>query len=68
MIPSMALCINIFTEPGDQVLIQTPVYHPFYHVVAANRRSLVTSPLVEEGAATAWIMTTLPASLPRECG
>jgi len=49
VIPSMALCINIFTEPGDQVLIQTPVYHPFYHVVAANRRSLVTSPLVEEG-------------------
>lgn len=48
VIPALALCVNSLTDPGDQVLIQTPVYRPFYHVVAENRRTLVTSPLVEE--------------------
>ena len=48
VIPALALCINALTDPGDQILIQTPVYGPFYHVVSSNNRKLATSPLLED--------------------
>lgn len=48
VIPAMALCIHTYTAPGDQILIQTPVYRPFFDVVTDNKRKLVTSPLVED--------------------
>lgn len=41
------VAIDAFTQPGDKVLIQTPVYHPFYHAVQNRGRQLVKSPLVE---------------------
>lgn len=34
------------TEPGDGVLIQTPIYPPFLHAVAETGRRQVLSPLV----------------------
>lgn len=42
-----ALCaaINAFTEPGGAVLIQPPVYHPFYSAIEQNGRTLVKNPL-----------------------
>ena len=42
-----ALCsaIRAFTEPGDAVLIQPPVYYPFRTTVESNGRRLVTNPL-----------------------
>jgi len=42
-----ALCaaIRAFTEPGDAVLIQPPVYYPFRETVEANGRRLVANPL-----------------------
>ncbi len=36
------------TQPGDAVLIQTPVYNPFHDVVKNNGRVLVDSPLVNQ--------------------
>jgi len=33
-------------EPGDGILIQTPVYDPFYEAVRSHGRSLLTNPLV----------------------
>ncbi len=45
---SISLALEEFTEPGDPVLIQTPVYHPFFSVVQHNRRTLLTNPLREE--------------------
>jgi len=43
-----ALCaaIRAFTEPGNAVLIQPPVYYPFRETVEVNERRLVTNPLV----------------------
>lgn len=37
--------IRAFTQPGDTVIIQTPVYHPFYTTVLNNGRKLVHNPL-----------------------
>lgn len=43
-----ALCtaIRAFTEPGDAVLIQTPVYYPFSESIRVNDRRLVCNSLL----------------------
>lgn len=43
---ALAQCVRAFTEPGDAVLIQEPVYYPFYEVIQDNDRKLVSSNLV----------------------
>ena len=42
---ALAMAVNAYTEPGDGVLIQRPVYHPFSHVITENGRRIVNSPL-----------------------
>ena len=32
IVPGIAMVISCFTEPGDAILIQPPVYHPYFHV------------------------------------
>lgn len=39
------LAVQCFTEKGDKILIQEPVYHPFRLVPEASGRSVVLSPL-----------------------
>ena len=46
---ALAQTVRTFTEPNEAVIIQTPVYHPFYEVVRDNGRTLVTNPLVYNG-------------------
>jgi len=38
VIPALNFAVQAFTEPGDKVVIQPPVYHPFRAVVANNAR------------------------------
>lgn len=45
VVTAISLLIKTMTEIGDSVLIQTPVYAPFYHAVQSNDRTLVTSGL-----------------------
>lgn len=45
IVTALALAVRIFTQEGEKVLIQTPVYPPFFSVVEDNGRELVTSPL-----------------------
>lgn len=40
IVPGIAFVISCFTEPGDTVLIQPPVYHPYIHVPANLGRTL----------------------------
>lgn len=44
---AIALAIRAFTQPGDSVLIQQPVYYPFSLIIKDNDRQLVNSPLME---------------------
>ncbi len=39
--------IRTFSKPGDRIIIQPPVYHPFYSTVESNGRVLVLNPLIE---------------------
>ena len=40
--------LQILTEPGEAVIVMTPVYYPFLQAVTNNERKLVTSELVNE--------------------
>lgn len=42
---SLATAVCAFTEVGDAVLIQQPVYHPFKNVITANQRQPVSNDL-----------------------
>jgi len=48
---ALAAAVRAFTEVGDSVLIQKPVYYPFSEVIIDNRRTLVDNPLVYENGA-----------------
>jgi len=43
---ALALSVKAFTEKGDTVLIQTPVYYPFYEVIRDNGRKVTENPLI----------------------
>ncbi len=45
---ALAAAVKALTQPGDGVLMQPPVYYPFYQVVEKNDRVVVESPLVYE--------------------
>lgn len=45
VVPGMRMVLTMFSQPGDKVLIQQPVYHPFADVVNNTGRQLVVSPL-----------------------
>ncbi len=53
VMPAVRAAILAFTEPGDEVVIQTPVYYPFFDAVRDNGRELVLNPLIEERHADA---------------
>ncbi len=43
---ALAMAVRAFTDIGDPVLIQQPVYYPFSEVIRDNGRSVVSSDLV----------------------
>jgi cystathionine beta-lyase len=51
VVPALVMAILAFSEPGDKVVIQPPVYPPFFDVIRDNGRFIVENPLVNSGAA-----------------
>ena len=49
IVPALNYCVRAFTKPGDGVIIQTPVYHPFYYAIENNGRRVVRNPLRFDG-------------------
>ena len=47
VVPSLVLMMKVFTEAGDAVLINNPIYTPFMTKVLDNDRKLVSSALQE---------------------
>ncbi|MDY5578000.1 MAG: MalY/PatB family protein [Lachnospiraceae bacterium] len=45
---ALAMAVRAFTEKGDAVLIQQPVYYPFSEVILDNERKLVDSTLIQD--------------------
>ncbi|MBK9577928.1 MAG: putative C-S lyase [Fibrobacteres bacterium] len=47
VVPALKNAIDAFTEEGDEILIQPPVYHPFFELGRSAGRVLSECPLVE---------------------
>ena len=43
---ALSIAVRAFSQEGDAVLIQPPVYHPFSRAILRNKRTLVENPLV----------------------
>lgn len=46
IVPALSLAVELFSEPNGQVILQSPVYYPFYDVIRMNGRETAISPLV----------------------
>mgnify|MGYP001333948706 CR=1 FL=1 len=45
VVASMNVAIEAFTQKGDKIIVQTPVYPPFFHSVIEHERELLNNPL-----------------------
>jgi len=45
VVQALGLLVRTFTKPGDGVIIQSPVYYPFYSAVTENQAELRRLPL-----------------------
>ncbi len=43
---ALANAVRALTEKGDNVIIQPPVYYPFFNVIRNNHRNIIENPLV----------------------
>ncbi|MBM6996737.1 pyridoxal phosphate-dependent aminotransferase [Paenibacillus sp. DXFW5] len=48
VVPALGVAVQVLTEPGDQVILQSPVYNPFYDVIRNNGREIAENPLILE--------------------
>jgi cystathionine beta-lyase len=49
VVPALNFCTLAFTKPGDGVIVQPPVYFPFFSAVESHGRKLIYNPLRENG-------------------
>ena len=53
VVPSLNAAVMAFTQPGESVIIQPPVYFPFFSAVTQTGRKLIQNPLrLEDGRYT----------------
>ena len=49
VVKGIGFAVNYFTNKGDKIVIQEPVYHPFRNVAEGNGRIVLNNPLVKDG-------------------
>jgi cystathionine beta-lyase len=54
VVPALNFCTLAFTQPGDRIIVQPPVYFPFFSAVESHGRTLLYNQLKEEGGR--WVM------------
>jgi cystathionine beta-lyase len=45
VVAGLTLAVETFSKPGDEVVVQPPVYFPFFDCVKGTRRKMVENPL-----------------------
>ncbi|WP_368031033.1 MalY/PatB family protein [Arcobacter sp. s6] len=45
VVPAFSACIEAFSERGDEVIVQTPVYPPLFKYISSNNRNVVINEL-----------------------
>jgi cysteine-S-conjugate beta-lyase len=48
VVPALNMLVGAFARPGEKVLIQPPVYYPFYSAIENNGAEIVWNPLLYE--------------------
>ncbi|WP_324172339.1 PatB family C-S lyase [Sulfurimonas sp.] len=48
VVASMSLAIDAFSDIGDKVIVQTPIYPPFFYSVKEYKRELLKNPLKQD--------------------
>ncbi len=46
VVPSLNTIVQAFTLPGDEVIVQRPVYYPFFHAITDNGRTISSNTLL----------------------
>jgi len=54
IVPALNFCTLAFTQPDDKIIVQPPVYFPFFSAIEAHGRKLIYNQLKESGGK--WIM------------
>ncbi len=49
VVPGLRAVVNTFARPGEGVLVQPPVYGPFYEAANENGRRAALNPLISDG-------------------
>ncbi len=49
IVPALNMCVLAYTKPGERIVVQPPVYFPFFSAVNGHQRELVYNPLVRRG-------------------
>lgn len=45
VVPALSMALLAFTQPGDKVVVQPPVYYPFFNVIDGRGRTILENPL-----------------------
>lgn len=54
VVGGVACCIQGMTEPGDGIVLPSPMYHPFAHLIEDNGRVVLRTPIRQEGES--WVL------------
>jgi cystathionine beta-lyase len=46
VVPSMAVLVHAFSDPGDEIIVQKPVYFPFSRTITNHNRYILNNPLI----------------------
>jgi cystathionine beta-lyase len=46
IVTSLSLAVELYSEPASSVIVQSPVYYPFYDVIRMNNREVAINPLL----------------------
>lgn len=49
VVPALHVLVRAFSKPGDQVIVQTPVYYPFFDAIKSGGREILDNPLRLDG-------------------
>ena len=67
IVKGIGLAVQCFTQPGDKVIIQPPVYHPFRLVLTRMGREVVYNPLKLEDGVYKMDFEQLESLIDKDC-
>ena len=64
LVNGTAMCVDTFTDPGDGVILFTPVYHSFAKVISENDRQVIEMELISSNGRYEMDFDTYDATIP----